>query len=251
MNLLGKIGIDLKLIIAQIINFSILVFILYKLVYKPIIKRIEEEQKEEEALKLKERLIEQQEKRIEQDKKRIIENAKMEASSILHSVEELKKELEEKFEKELNLQKEILLKKYSEFLEQKQKDIIFQNQLKIKSEIFKKLKIWLKESLKSPQRKALHNFYFKELLKDLRFIPEDIASTEIPQITITSPFPLEKQKKQIIEKYLEKKFNGKNKKIKIKYKIEKSLIAGFKFEIGGVLFEKNIISDLYNLIYEK
>ena len=62
MDLIHKLGIDWKLIIAQIINFAILLFILYKFVYHPVLamldkrsrmiaKGLEDAKKSEELLK--------------------------------------------------------------------------------------------------------------------------------------------------------------------------------------------------------
>lgn len=42
MELLSSLGVEWKLLVAQIINFGILVFVLYKLVYKPLLKVLDE-----------------------------------------------------------------------------------------------------------------------------------------------------------------------------------------------------------------
>jgi len=42
MELLDKLGIDWRLIIAQIVNFSILLFVLIKVLYKPLTKMLED-----------------------------------------------------------------------------------------------------------------------------------------------------------------------------------------------------------------
>lgn len=62
MELLSKLGIDWRLLIAQLINFAILIFVLYKFVYHPILnllekrsamiaKGIDDAKKSEEVLK--------------------------------------------------------------------------------------------------------------------------------------------------------------------------------------------------------
>jgi F-type H+-transporting ATPase subunit b len=52
MEALGALGIDFKLLIAQIINFGILLAILVKILYRPILKALEErKQRIEESLK--------------------------------------------------------------------------------------------------------------------------------------------------------------------------------------------------------
>lgn len=45
MELLHKLGIDWKLLIAQIVNFAILLFVLYKFVYKPVLEMLEKRSK--------------------------------------------------------------------------------------------------------------------------------------------------------------------------------------------------------------
>ena len=41
-------GIDLKLLIAQVVNFGILLFVLSKFLYKPVVTMLEERQKKAE-----------------------------------------------------------------------------------------------------------------------------------------------------------------------------------------------------------
>lgn len=45
MQILSSLGIEWKLLVAQIVNFGILVFVLYKLVYKPLLKVLDERTK--------------------------------------------------------------------------------------------------------------------------------------------------------------------------------------------------------------
>ena len=46
MEILGKLGIDIKLLIAQIINFGLLLWLLKKFLYAPIVRRIEKDERE-------------------------------------------------------------------------------------------------------------------------------------------------------------------------------------------------------------
>lgn len=46
MELLDKLGIDWRLLIAQIINFSVLLFILYKFLYNPVLDMLEKRRKQ-------------------------------------------------------------------------------------------------------------------------------------------------------------------------------------------------------------
>jgi F-type H+-transporting ATPase subunit b len=83
MELLSALGLDLKIFVAQLLNFVILGFILYKLGYKPILKFVKErtdkiEQGVKEADEAKTALAS-----AKQDQAKIMAAAKVEAQALL------------------------------------------------------------------------------------------------------------------------------------------------------------------------
>lgn len=81
--LISKLGIDWKLLIAQIINFLVLLFVLYKFAYGPVLAMLEKRQKKiEKGLKDAEdahkKLAESEEKQ-----KEILKHARTEAKDIV------------------------------------------------------------------------------------------------------------------------------------------------------------------------
>jgi F-type H+-transporting ATPase subunit b len=81
--LLTKLGIDWKLLIAQIINFLILLFVLYKFAYGPIVAMLEKRQKKiEQGLKDAEVARKNLEKS-EERQKEILKKARREAREII------------------------------------------------------------------------------------------------------------------------------------------------------------------------
>lgn len=102
MDLIDKLGIDLKLLLAQIVNFAILLFILTKLIYKPLLKVLDDRKKMiaksvDDSKKIEDRLV-----AIEADKDKVLANAGKEAMVI---VEKAKKEAEEEHAKNLAVAK--------------------------------------------------------------------------------------------------------------------------------------------------
>ncbi|MEK7126473.1 MAG: F0F1 ATP synthase subunit B [Patescibacteria group bacterium] len=92
MDLIDKLGIDLKLLIAQIVNFVILLVILTKLIYKPLLKLLDDRKKMiaktvDDSKRIEDRLA-----AIEADRDKVLANASKEAMVI---VERAKKESEE------------------------------------------------------------------------------------------------------------------------------------------------------------
>ena len=120
-----KLGLDGKLIIAQVVNFVLLLIILQKLAYKPVLKILKERsEKIEKSIKQAEK-IEKELKNTEETKLVEIEKAKEEAQKIIkkaiessekksqETVERIKiktQEVVEKAKQEIRLEKENSIK---------------------------------------------------------------------------------------------------------------------------------------------
>lgn len=84
-----QLGIEPKLLLAQIINFSIIIFVLTRLLYKPILGMLEKRKKAiEEGLALTEKM-KAEEAKLKQKEEKILEEARRQAHIIL---EEAKKQ---------------------------------------------------------------------------------------------------------------------------------------------------------------
>ena len=109
MELLGNLGINGKLLVAQIINFLILLFVLYKFAYGPILKMLEERtNKIEKGLKdadeSHKKLAE-----IVQKEKEVMAEARKEAQAIIVKAEEQAKKNKEDIITESKTQSEKIL----------------------------------------------------------------------------------------------------------------------------------------------
>lgn len=94
---LGTLGINLKIFIAQLINFTVVLLVLWKWAYRPIVKLLEERQ-EKVAKSVKQAdEIEKRVQELEVEQKEVIATAKSEAHKILEearmSAEDRKKTL--------------------------------------------------------------------------------------------------------------------------------------------------------------
>lgn len=123
MEIISKLGIDVKLILAQVVNFIILFFILKKLIYKPLLglmdkrkkmisETVEGHQKIEERLKNLETQKEQAMQEVSAKAMQIIEQAKQDADAEKQkTMTAAKKEistLAERYRAQLKLEKEEL-----------------------------------------------------------------------------------------------------------------------------------------------
>ncbi len=103
MGLFDALGLDVKILFAQFINFAILVFVLWRFAYKPILKLLEDRRKKIEQGVLSAEAAELKLKEAEDQQKEIIVAAKKEALTI---VEEAKDRAELKYQEIIKKSKE-------------------------------------------------------------------------------------------------------------------------------------------------
>ncbi len=88
MELFNALGINGKILLAQFINFAVLVFVLWRFAYKPILKFLDDRRKKiEEGVKNSELAIARLNE-IEQKEKEVISEAKKEALSVINEAKE-------------------------------------------------------------------------------------------------------------------------------------------------------------------
>ncbi len=102
MELLGKLEVDGHLLLAQVVNFGLLVFLLSFFLYKPLLRRIEEdEQKLKEAERI--RAVIEQEKDAEAA---LLRRAHERAEAIIREAERIAQAMREEAAKEIAREKD-------------------------------------------------------------------------------------------------------------------------------------------------
>ncbi|MFA4873343.1 MAG: F0F1 ATP synthase subunit B [Patescibacteria group bacterium] len=81
--LFSKLGIDWRLLIAQIINFTVLLFILYRFLYRPILTVLEKRRERIEKSLEEAARVDAESKRFDQLKMQKVEEAKREAAKVM------------------------------------------------------------------------------------------------------------------------------------------------------------------------
>ncbi|MEK7577415.1 MAG: F0F1 ATP synthase subunit B [Patescibacteria group bacterium] len=91
---MDKLGIEPSLLLAQIVNFLVILVLLNKLLYKPILTMLEKRKKEiEDTVKITERL-KKDEARMEEKHEKVLTKAREEASSIIEEAKKQAKDVE-------------------------------------------------------------------------------------------------------------------------------------------------------------
>jgi F-type H+-transporting ATPase subunit b len=105
MELIKALGLDWRILFAQLVNFAILIFVLWRFAYKPVFNILEERR-----IKIAEGLKNSEQAELEiakalKSKKEVISEAKKEASLI---IEESRKQAEKKYQEIISKSKEDL-----------------------------------------------------------------------------------------------------------------------------------------------
>ena len=105
--LFSKLGIDWRLLIAQIINFLILLAILYKFLYKPVLGMLSKRTKTIEDSLRKAEKIDADFKAAQKEQEKILASARRDSQEIIKTAKEqaeaVKKDLVEQSKKEISL----------------------------------------------------------------------------------------------------------------------------------------------------
>lgn len=232
-------GINLLTFLFQVINFFILLFILSRLLYKPLITFIQKRKEElnkcfidaENIKKQAEILKKQYEEKLEElerQKLQIFENYKREAELEAQKIiEKAKVEAEKIFQKEKALlQKE--LEKAELIIKEKTKELV------------------IKSIEKGVRTLPLEDFH-ESLLKKFKLELPDLLKKESPRInvkTITkggiiTAFPLEDDKSliEIVEREIKKSLSW-------EITVDPELLSGIKLKLNGLIIDFSLKAQL-------
>jgi len=122
MELLGKLGIDIKLLIAQIINFGLLLWLFKKFLYRFIIRRIEKDEQELDKARVLKDKLEKERNEFQNQKTKELTEAHKKAENIIAEAEEIAQQIKEQTCKEAKTEKEKVLRQIRERLQNIQDD---------------------------------------------------------------------------------------------------------------------------------
>jgi F-type H+-transporting ATPase subunit b len=109
MQFLGELGIDTQLLLAQIINFGILLWLLNRFLYKPIVKRIEKDEAELKEAQMVKEDLEQEKRKFEQEKEKEIGEVKQRSQRIIKEAEEVAREIKQRARQEAEQERQAVV----------------------------------------------------------------------------------------------------------------------------------------------
>lgn len=224
-------------LLFQIINFVILLYILRRILYKPIREIIEKRRgliakTVEDAEKTKKEALELKEKNQEE----------------LNKAKELQSQMLEQTREEALKDRNKLLdeaNKEAAKINEKEKALIYAEKMRIESELKNKtleiVSVFASNLLKDISDEELHNAIFRKLLKENGRIISDISkikeTEEILNIDLITAYPLQMGDVKTFQETLESKLT---KKVKINTTIDKMLIAGVRIKAYDMIYDSSL-----------
>jgi len=268
MEFLGKVGINFNLLIAQMINFGLLLIILTKLLYKPIIKKVEKDEQELKEAKIQKEKLEKEKEIFLKDKQKEIAEAKKLSREIIEKAEIIAKEIKKRAQKEAEETKNKMIQQAKIQLESQKEAFKKEIERTVKKEIRQQFKEKFKEIATPLLQKELENIFFKKLLLALEKLSfeelhktylskilkksssktkfKDLINSKIGPIVLEYAFLLEKEKERKLQEIIAKKIGVPKDLIKITKKENPNLLNGFRLEIKGVVIESNLLNEIEN-----
>ncbi|MBK3333277.1 hypothetical protein GWK41_09360 [Persephonella atlantica] len=244
---------DVLTYIFEIVNFFVLLWILKKLLYNPVISVLKKrknyiDQKIREAEEAQSK-VEKLKQEYQQLLKEIEETRKSKIAQITKEVQQEKERLYEEMKKELDAQRQ----KFLDSLEAEKREVL--NQLK--EETVRYSLAFVSKLLSQLSDKNLHTRLFKLAMEGIRSInPEEIdnISDELKErnvITVETAYPLTEKDLQKLKDVVKNIFGV---DVVVKTEERKELIAGVKIHIASKMIDSSLegqISVYENLLRRK
>ncbi len=268
MKLLGSLGIDIKLLVAQIINFGLLLWLLKKLLYGPIVRRIEKDESEFEKVEKAKEEIKREKAMFAKQQREELRQAHSQARQIIEEAEEIAQQIKAKAKEEAQKEAKSLAAMAKNKLALEKFGLKEKMLEHIKQEALANLQMVPSKILPVEGRRLLQDAFFDNLIQELKKLNLNIENNlkniadklEKNGQPANSRSPSQKLLKEIIAEklgpvmiYCAQDLSKKQQKrleaavkqktglsIPVKIAQDKTMVVGFRLEIAGFVIESSL-----------
>lgn len=244
MELLQTLGIDIKLLVFQIINFGILVFLLSKFLYRPLIKRIEDDEQKLQAADKAQAELEKEKDAFE--KARNDEELALQEKSrqVVGESEDIAQRIITEAHEQAKIDADRIIKNADNLKELHSKEEIEKLRDTTTKELKASTRSWVQELMGDQAvAKKLEAHYWEKLNKLVADLPIN-SDADLGVFTLQTVGEASDINVRGIEKTLDEKLPG---KVQVKPVSNPDLIAGFRLEGGGYRVDANIEHEIAQL----
>lgn len=241
MGFLGRLGIDLKILLIQLINFALLLWLLSRFLYQPILRMIQKEEEELEKKRQQEKALAKEKREWERERKMMIEEAKKKSRRIVEEAEELAERIKIRAQRQARNQARKRLILDARRGEGRRR---LDSWGVSKGKILASLSLSLKEKVPSSVWQKIQDWFWEKMLEELADWMGK-RNWQDGRVILESAFPLEKRKRQELVNLLARRG-----KVKILEKVNPDLLSGFRLGVGGEAIEFSLSKILKDALEE-
>lgn len=234
------IGIDWGLVLAQVVNFVLLAWILGRFLYKPMISRIETYEKSLAEAKVEKKRLEEEKTSIDEEKRQVLKRAKEESRDMIRQAEEIAEKV--------TLKAEVTATKQTQERLARVDDLIASQKAPMEERVRHDIGNVLRERLpaafgdgstiNSAALDALQSGMREGFLSSLVAIGKNAESGAEEFVVRCGRRPAKKDEKAVVSAVRAAYGKG----TKVRFEEDPSIVAGWATEIGGIVVERHLLS---------
>jgi len=241
MEFLGDIGIEPKLVIAQIVNFLVLVFVLRLVVYKPMLGIFKKRGELTEKLKRDLTELDKKKNEAEAASRAKVLDAEGRASEIIERARKTVSAFEEHSLEENRRYLDDLFRDTKTRIEAAKRELVSLNREAVAGEARRLVESFFSGTL----QRELHERLVKSALENFEEIePKETDIVFKGPIEVWSVFALDRQAKSRMTRAAQKKFG---KRLAVEFREEPGLGAGIQIRWGGYMLDGSLTGRLAEL----
>ena len=245
MALFNQFGLDTHLIIAQMVNFGLLLWLLNKFLYKPILNHIEKDEKILSQALTQKKLLEQEKEKFKKQKRKEIINSKKKSKKIIKEAEFIARAIKKEAQKETEESKKLQMEQTKQYIKLQKNELKKNIEKNTRTQVIDQLKKSIRKATSKQVLKTWQNFYFNNLIEEIENMAFDKSiMDQANTIILEYAYSIDPKQENLLIKTLAKKAVMTPRKITKKKNI--NIISGFRLEFAGMVIESNVLNEIKN-----
>lgn len=233
-----KLGLDWKLLAAQIINFAALVAILDTFMYRPIVGYLEDEEQKFKTLETRQKKLRSEKIQFKAREKEILNATRQKSQKIIREAEEAAAEIKTSAQQQAAQDHSRLTQRNQEILREEKK----RQQQAIRQSLRRYQKETLQRLSKNLNKKTWPEFFWQRLLNDLEGLTRDeLGELDSNQAVLVAAGQVSNTQKAQLQKILAEKLNS---PVTLKTRRNPGLMQGYQLKVGSLRLQENLFYEL-------
>ncbi len=238
-------GINPWLLLAQIVNFVVLVVILRLVAYKPIQKMLAERQERIQKAQEEAQAAEKAHMEMEEQRADILAEARREAHKIIAEARDQTKGLKSQALQEAEQKAKRILEKARQDAEAERNRILDEMRGQITALSIAAAQKIIGEELDERRQRALVESFFSGIRAGhVEVLPEGEIGTAGASVTVTSAMPLSAEQQAVVQRDLQARLGGES---EIAFRVDPRILGGLVLRVGDRLVDGSVAGQLGQL----